>query len=140
MRTCVIRIFVETGQIGRSQSLPIHTISIFIIRILPNPDKNIGSTSVRIKQSCLYFYNYYNYYYYYYYYYYYFCAVLLLQGLLLILLMKLLMLELLMMNMQKLKSTLHTSLIVYSSMLITRAFQRHLLSLINSISYSFKVL
>ena len=27
---------------------------IRIIRILPNPDRNLGSTSVRIKQSCLY--------------------------------------------------------------------------------------
>ena len=54
IRTCVILIFVQTGLIGRSQSLPIHIIPIRIIRILPNPDRNLGSTSVRIKQSCLY--------------------------------------------------------------------------------------
>ena len=52
--TCVIRIFVLSGQIGRSQSLPIHIIPIRIIRILPNADRNLGSTSVRIKQSRLY--------------------------------------------------------------------------------------
>ena len=52
IRTCVIRILVLTGQIGRSQSLRI--IPIRIIRILPNPDRNLGSTSFRIKQSGLY--------------------------------------------------------------------------------------
>ena len=31
-----------------------HIIPIRILRILPNPDRNLGSTSVRIKQSCLY--------------------------------------------------------------------------------------
>ena len=40
---------------GRSQSLPIHIIPIHIIQILPNPDRNLGSTSVRIKHSCLLF-------------------------------------------------------------------------------------
>ena len=53
-RTCVIRIFVYTGQIGRSQSLPIHIIPICIIQNVPNPDGHLWSTSVRIKQSCLY--------------------------------------------------------------------------------------
>ena len=43
-------------QIKRSRSLPIHIIRIRIIQILPNLDRNLGSTSVRIKQSCLYFY------------------------------------------------------------------------------------
>ena len=40
-----------------SWSLPIHIIPIRIIHILPNPDRNLGSTSVEvhIKQSCLYF-------------------------------------------------------------------------------------
>ena len=42
------------GQIGRSRSLPLHIIPIRIIRILPNPDRNLGYTSVRIKQSCMY--------------------------------------------------------------------------------------
>ena len=36
------------------ESLPIHIIPIRIIQILPNPDRNLESTSVRIKQSCLY--------------------------------------------------------------------------------------
>ena len=31
-----------------SQSLPIHIIPVHIIRILHNPDRNLGSTSVRI--------------------------------------------------------------------------------------------
>ena len=39
---------------GRSQSLPIHVLLIRIIRILPNPDRNLGSTSDWIQQSCLY--------------------------------------------------------------------------------------
>ena len=54
IRTCVSRILISTGQIGRSQSLPIHVTSIRIIHILPNPDRNLGYTSVRITQSCLY--------------------------------------------------------------------------------------
>ena len=37
----------------RLKSLPIHIIPMRIIRILPNPDRNLGSTSVRIKQSSL---------------------------------------------------------------------------------------
>ena len=40
------------NRIGRS--LPIHVIPICIIRILPNPDRDLGYTSVRIKRSCLY--------------------------------------------------------------------------------------
>ena len=53
IRTCVIRIFVQTGQIGRSWSLPIHIIPIHVILILSYPDIDVGP-SVRIKQSCLY--------------------------------------------------------------------------------------
>ena len=54
--TCVIQIFIETGLIGRSQSLPIHIIAIRIIQILLYPDRNLEFTSARIKQSCLYSY------------------------------------------------------------------------------------
>ena len=50
-----IRIFISTGQIWRSQSLPIHIIPICKIQILLNPDRNLGSTSVLIKQSGLYY-------------------------------------------------------------------------------------
>ena len=51
IRTCVIRIFVFTGRkIGR----PIQIINpVCIIWILPNLDKNVGSTSVQIQQVCL---------------------------------------------------------------------------------------
>ena len=47
-------VFVQTGQIGRSQSLPVHITPICIIRILPNLDRNLRSASVRIKHSSLY--------------------------------------------------------------------------------------
>ena len=39
--------------IGRSQFRPMHIIPLCMIRILPNPDRNLGSTSVRIKHNCL---------------------------------------------------------------------------------------
>ena len=48
--------FRRNRQIGRSRSLPIHIIPIRIVRILPNLDRNLGSTPFQIEQSCLYYY------------------------------------------------------------------------------------